>query len=138
VRSYRESGGKALLGWYHTHPDLGIFLSETDLEKTHRVLFAEPFQIALVYDPVRHKAGYFCWEGPQQIDAGQAVWREFDIEVATEEPSAAPEAEPQGEVTRAAESAVSADPAPSSAAASAGSEGPVTGNGRRGWSERPV
>lgn len=82
VRSYREERGKALLGWYHTHPDLGIFLSETDLERTHRVLFSEPFQIALVYDPVRGRAGYFFWEGPQQIDAARADWREFEILVA--------------------------------------------------------
>jgi proteasome lid subunit RPN8/RPN11 len=81
VRSYREEHGKALIGWYHTHPDLGIFLSETDLERTHRVLFSEPFQIALVYDPVRRRAGYFFWEGAQTIDAGLAEWREFDISV---------------------------------------------------------
>ncbi len=82
VRSYREEHGKALLGWYHTHPDLGIFLSETDLERTHRVLFSEPFQIALVYDPVRGRAGYFFWDGAQQINASKAEWREFDILVA--------------------------------------------------------
>ena len=84
VRSYREEQGKALIGWYHTHPDMGIFLSETDLEKTHRLLFAEPFQLALVYDPVRGRAGYFFWEGPQTIDASQALWREFEITLAAE------------------------------------------------------
>src|SRR6188508_3281201 len=31
VRNRREQEGKALIGWYHTHPGLGIFLSETDL-----------------------------------------------------------------------------------------------------------
>lgn len=84
VRSYREEHNKALIGWYHTHPDIGIFLSETDLERTHRVLFSEPFQVALVYDPVRGRAGYFFWEGAQKIDASQAGWREFDIAVALE------------------------------------------------------
>jgi proteasome lid subunit RPN8/RPN11 len=81
VRSYREGQGKALVGWFHTHPDLGIFLSETDLERTHRVLFTEPFQVALVYDPTRGRAGYFFWEAAQMIDASQAAWREFDIAV---------------------------------------------------------
>jgi len=85
VRSYREQQGKALIGWYHTHPDLGIFLSETDLEKSHRVLFAEPFQVALVYDPVRGRAGYFFWEGRQLIDPSQAPWREFQITASSEE-----------------------------------------------------
>jgi proteasome lid subunit RPN8/RPN11 len=90
IRNYREEHGQTLLGWYHTHPDLGIFLSDTDLDKTHRVLFSAPFQIALVYDPVRCRAGYFFWEGPQKIDATQAGWREFDITVA-------PDASPAGE-----------------------------------------
>ena len=99
VRTYREQQGKALLGWYHTHPDFGIFLSDTDLEKTHRVLFSEPFQIALVYDPVRARAGYFFWEGAQYIDASMGDWREFDIafaEAPVEEPAAvlAPAADP--------------------------------------------
>jgi proteasome lid subunit RPN8/RPN11 len=84
VRNHRAAQQKALIGWYHTHPDLGIFLSETDLEKTHRVLFAEPFQLALVYDPVRRRAGYFIWEGPQIIDASRAAWREFEIAIADE------------------------------------------------------
>jgi len=96
VRNHRESQHKALIGWYHTHPDLGIFLSETDLEKTHRILFAEPFQVALVYDPVRARAGYFFWEGPQVIDASRAQWREFEIAIAEETPraEAPPVAEP--------------------------------------------
>ncbi len=85
VRSFREEQNKALIGWYHTHPDLGIFLSETDLERTHRVLFSEPFQVALVYDPVRGRAGYFFWEGAQRIDASPASWREFDIAVALDD-----------------------------------------------------
>ena len=81
VRNYREGHSKALIGWYHTHPQLGIFLSETDIERTHRVLFSEPFQLALVFDPVSRRAGYFFWEGAQAIDAAPAAWREFEIAV---------------------------------------------------------
>jgi len=79
VRRRRDRKGKALIGWYHTHPDMGVFLSDTDVDKTHRVLFSEPFQVALVYDPVRRRAGYFFWQGPQQIDTLSADWREFEI-----------------------------------------------------------
>ncbi len=86
VRRQREEQGKALVGWYHSHPDIGVFLSETDLEKTHRALFSEPFQIALVYDPVQGRAGYFFWEGFQQIDASEADWREFQIAVEDDRP----------------------------------------------------
>jgi proteasome lid subunit RPN8/RPN11 len=92
VRTHREHTGKALLGWFHTHPDVEIFLSETDLEKTHRILFSEPFQVALVYDPVRGRAGYFCWDGPQSIDASPGAWREFEIQEEPEpEPAPVPE-----------------------------------------------
>jgi proteasome lid subunit RPN8/RPN11 len=90
VRNHRHTTGKSLIGWYHTHPDIGIFLSDTDLEKTHRVLFAEPFQLALVYDPVRGRAGYFFWEGLQYIDPSPAVWREFEIAVSDEGPVPTP------------------------------------------------
>ena len=96
VRSYREGSNKALIGWFHTHPHLGIFLSETDIERTHRVLFSDPFQVALVFDPVGGRAGYFFWEGAQTIDASQGAWREFEIAVrATPEP-AADESTPAG------------------------------------------
>jgi proteasome lid subunit RPN8/RPN11 len=122
VRCHRESQRKALLGWYHTHPGLGIFLSETDLEKTHRMLFAEPFQLALVYDPVRGRAGYFFWEGPQIIDASQAVWREFEIAVSPEAP-----------VARLHESAAGTEPTSQVAP----DEAPALPGGDRG-SDRPV
>jgi proteasome lid subunit RPN8/RPN11 len=63
VRTLRGKTGKALIGWYHTHPDFGVFLSRTDLEKTHNCLFNDEFQIALVFDPVRGTAAYFCRDG---------------------------------------------------------------------------
>jgi proteasome lid subunit RPN8/RPN11 len=87
VRSHREHQQNALLGWYHTHPNIGVFLSDTDVEQTHRLLFAEPFQVALVYDPVRGRAGYFFWEGTQTIDTTEARWREFVIATAPEGPA---------------------------------------------------
>jgi proteasome lid subunit RPN8/RPN11 len=121
VRNHRESTGKALLGWYHTHPDLGVFLSETDLEKTHRVLFAEPFQLALVYDPVRGRAGYFFWEGRQVIDASRASWREFEIAVGSPEPADVGEDDP----TEAIEIAPESPPARPAAADGEKNENPV-------------
>ena len=38
-----------LLGWYHTHPNMAVFLSRYDL-RTHRD-FARPYQFALVLAP---------------------------------------------------------------------------------------
>lgn len=52
--------GKRILGWYHTHPNFGIFLSERD-QFIQQSFFNLPFQVALVYDPVRRIHGVFSW-----------------------------------------------------------------------------
>ena len=49
-----------IVGWYHTHPDFGIFLSSHDLF-IHRNFFAQPLQLAYVVDPVRQTRGFFRW-----------------------------------------------------------------------------
>jgi proteasome lid subunit RPN8/RPN11 len=41
-----------LVGWYHSHPGLGCFLSETDID-TQRRMFNKPFHIAMVVDPIK-------------------------------------------------------------------------------------
>lgn len=52
--------GKRILGWYHTHPNFGIFLSEQD-QFIQQSFFNLAFQVALVYDPVRKVHGVFSW-----------------------------------------------------------------------------
>ncbi|MGE5754186.1 MAG: Mov34/MPN/PAD-1 family protein, partial [Planctomycetaceae bacterium] len=49
-----------IVGWYHTHPDFGIFLSSHDLF-IHRHFFAQPLQVAYVLDPIRQTRGFFRW-----------------------------------------------------------------------------
>jgi proteasome lid subunit RPN8/RPN11 len=51
-----------VVGWYHTHPDFGIFFSEDDLV-VQRSSFYLPWQVALVLDPVRQEEGIFAWKG---------------------------------------------------------------------------
>ena len=53
---------KSIVGWYHTHPDFGIFLSDRD-RFIHEHFFSGPGQIAYVVDPVRHEEGIFSWKG---------------------------------------------------------------------------
>ena len=65
----RECPGLAVVGWWHTHPGLGIFLSEPD-RFIHRNFFAESFHLALVYDPLAFAWGIFCWEGEELRAAG--------------------------------------------------------------------
>jgi proteasome lid subunit RPN8/RPN11 len=50
-----------IVGWYHTHPGFGIFLSEMDLF-IHQNFFGEPWQIAYVDDPQGGDCGVFVWE----------------------------------------------------------------------------
>lgn len=47
-----------ILGWYHSHPGMGIFLSATDL-RTQELYFGAPWQVAVVLDPVGREMGVF-------------------------------------------------------------------------------
>jgi proteasome lid subunit RPN8/RPN11 len=49
-----------IVGWYHTHPDFGIFLSDRD-RFIQEHFFSGPGQIAHVIDPVRRCEGVFIW-----------------------------------------------------------------------------
>jgi len=56
-RLYPESD---IVGWYHTHPSFGIFLSHHDLF-IHQNFFAQPLQVAYVVDPINQSRGFFYW-----------------------------------------------------------------------------
>lgn len=47
-----------IVGWYHSHPNIGVFMSHTDL-KTQEAFFYHPWCVSIVYDPVNHEIGYF-------------------------------------------------------------------------------
>ncbi len=50
----------SIVGWYHTHPDFGIFLSDRD-RFIHEHFFSGPGQVAHVIDPIRRIEGIFVW-----------------------------------------------------------------------------
>lgn len=52
---------KKIIGWQHTHPNYGIFLSNYDLF-IHENFFNLPFQIAYVIDPIQNIRGFFQWK----------------------------------------------------------------------------
>jgi len=60
----RKAPNLSIVGWYHTHPDIGVFLSSQDMF-IQRNFFPEPWQVALVLDPVRHDRGVFYWRNAQ-------------------------------------------------------------------------
>ncbi len=49
-----------IVGWYHSHPGFGVFLSEHDTF-IHRNFFSSPNQVAWVYDPHTDEEGCFGW-----------------------------------------------------------------------------
>ncbi len=56
----RDFPDKKIVGWYHSHPRFGIFLSGPD-KFIHGSFFNQPWQIALVIDPHSHEEGFFVW-----------------------------------------------------------------------------
>ena len=55
---------KSIVGWYHTHPDFGIFLSDRD-RFIQENFFSGAGQVALVIDPIRKTVGVFTWRERQ-------------------------------------------------------------------------
>ncbi len=52
---------KKIIGWQHTHPNYGIFLSNYDLFIQDN-FFNMPFQVAYVIDPIQNLRGFFQWK----------------------------------------------------------------------------
>jgi len=60
MRREKHFPEKRILGWHHTHPGYGIFLSAYDMFIQEN-FFDLPFQVAYVTDPVKNKRGFFRW-----------------------------------------------------------------------------
>jgi proteasome lid subunit RPN8/RPN11 len=58
---------KQIVGWYHTHPGMGVFLSSYDAW-LHRHFFPEPWQVALVIDPISSTAAFFIRQVDGNLD----------------------------------------------------------------------
>jgi proteasome lid subunit RPN8/RPN11 len=53
-----------IVGWYHSHPGFGVFLSDHDLF-IHKNFFSQPGQLAWVFDPHSDEEGCFGWENDE-------------------------------------------------------------------------
>jgi proteasome lid subunit RPN8/RPN11 len=56
----KQFPNQRIVGWYHSHPGFGIFLSEHDTF-IHKNFFSSPGQVAWVYDPHSDEEGCFGW-----------------------------------------------------------------------------
>ena len=52
--------GKKIVGWIHTHPNFGIFLSEYD-KFIHENFFSDDHDVAYVVDPIQNTEGFYFW-----------------------------------------------------------------------------
>ncbi|HXX94399.1 MAG TPA: hypothetical protein VEN81_12255 [Planctomycetota bacterium] len=52
---------RIIVGWHHTHPGYGLFLSGADMF-IHRNFFNLPWMVAMVVDPKQGILGFFQWE----------------------------------------------------------------------------
>ena len=65
----RRFNDRPTVGWHHTHPGYGIFLSGTDMF-TQRNHFPLPWMFALVVDPRAGTLGFFQWKKSQVVPCG--------------------------------------------------------------------
>jgi proteasome lid subunit RPN8/RPN11 len=56
----KEFPDHRIVGWYHSHPGFGVFLSDHDTF-IHENFFASPGQVAWVFDPHSDEEGCFGW-----------------------------------------------------------------------------
>ena len=63
----KHHNGKKIVGWYHTHPRMGIFLSHYDTW-LHNNFFPEPWQVALVVEPHTSLGGFFVRQRAGLLD----------------------------------------------------------------------
>lgn len=92
----RKFPGKKIIGWIHTHPDFGIFLSEYD-KFIQENFFSGEDQVAYVIDPIRHTEGFYFWvNGEIERCSGFYIYDEIGTQInAVEEHSEpAPAAKP--------------------------------------------
>src|SRR6266850_2495767 len=68
----RDYPDERIVGWYHSHPGFGVFLSEHDTF-IHKNFFSSPQQVAWVYDPHSDEEGCFGWKSGELERVAQFV-----------------------------------------------------------------
>jgi len=77
---------KKIVGWYHSHPGFGVFLSHHDTF-IHENFFSDPHQVAWVFDPHSDEEGCFGWSDGE-------IRRLRRFEIAAQVPDTPPQPEP--------------------------------------------
>jgi proteasome lid subunit RPN8/RPN11 len=72
ARDKAESASLIVVGWYHSHPNLGAFFSGTD-RRTQAAFFNHSYSVGLVVDPVRQEEKWFLGANAEELQARQVV-----------------------------------------------------------------
>jgi proteasome lid subunit RPN8/RPN11 len=57
IKRDKDYPGSIITGWWHSHPNLGVFLSSVDIKTME--MFNKGFHVALVVDPIRGERAFF-------------------------------------------------------------------------------
>ena len=85
-----------IVGWYHSHPGLGVFLSDMD-QFIQDNFFNAPHSVAFVYDPVSEEQAVFFWRKGQS-ERLRRYWVGDELRYDLDPASAGPakESKPEG------------------------------------------
>ncbi len=79
-----------IVGWYHSHPNLGVFMSGTDMN-TQEAFFSHPWCLSIVCDPVRNKTGYFLGKNATKVEPVEFAYpHTLTYQTAPQQPDPAP------------------------------------------------
>lgn len=70
---------KVIVGWHHSHPGLGVFMSGTD-RATQQAFYFHDWNVAVVVDPIHRKTGWFSGAECIPMRQNQVVVIEHAIE----------------------------------------------------------
>ncbi len=59
----------SIVGWFHTHPGLGVFYSSDDVV-VQSAAFTLPWHVGLVVDPLSKDASFFGWKAGEVVPIG--------------------------------------------------------------------
>ena len=75
--------GSMIVGWYHSHPNLGAFFSGTD-RATQRAFFNTAYSVGLVVDPLRGEEAWFIGGRSASLKTQSILDASFAVPSATE------------------------------------------------------
>jgi proteasome lid subunit RPN8/RPN11 len=69
-RMMKEDSSRRVVGWYHSHLGIGVFLSDVDI-RTQLMLQQFRYVIALVVDPIKNDYGFFYVDRESKLPDGR-------------------------------------------------------------------